>query len=99
MDFWGQMASVGGVLILLAVTLWWLRRRGFAAGGFTAVVRCNGRRRQMETVERLPLGPQHSLHLIRFGEQALVVACSPSGCTVVATGDWRELRPHPEALP
>jgi len=93
MDLLGQMASVGGVVVLLAVTLWWLRRRGF-----TAVVPRRGNRHWLETVERLPLGPQHSLHLIRLGEQALVVACSPAGCTVVATRNWRELAPPSEAL-
>jgi len=91
MDLFGQMASVAGVLALLAVTLWWLRRRGMAA----VLPRRGGRR--LEAVERLPLGPQHSLHLIRLGEQALVVACSPAGCRVLATRTWREL--GGEALP
>ena len=94
MELMTQMASVTGVLVLLAVTLWWLRRRGVAA-----VLTRRGNQRSLESVERLPLGPQHSLHLIRLGEQALVVACSPAGCTLVATRDWRELSRAREALP
>ena len=86
MDLIGQLAAIGAVLSLLAVTLWWLRRRGFAA-----VRPRRGERRLLETLDRLPLGPQHSLHLIRLGEQALVVACSPAGCSVVATRNWAEV--------
>ena len=86
MDLLAQTASVAGVLALLGATLWWLRRRGFAA----ALPR-RANRRWLETVERVPLSPQHSLHLIRLGGQALVIVCSPAGCTVVATRDWREI--------
>lgn len=86
MDLIGQLAAIGAVLSLLAVTLWWLRRRGFAS-----VRPRRGERRLLETVDRLPLGPQHSLHLIRLGEQALVVACSPAGCSVVATRPWTDV--------
>ena len=86
MDVIGQLAAIGAVLSLLAVTLWWLRRRGFALARPR-----RGERRMLETVDRLPLGPQHSLHLIRLGEQALVVACSPAGCSVVATRPWSEV--------
>lgn len=85
-----QMVSVAGVLALLAATLWWLRRRGLAL----ALPR-RANRRWLEAVERLPLSPQHSLHLIRLGGQALLLVCSPAGCTVVATRDWREI----EGLP
>jgi flagellar biosynthetic protein FliO len=86
------MVSVLGVLALLAATLWWLRRRGFAAA-----LPGRSNRPRLERVERVPLGPQHSLHLIRMGGQALLLVCSPAGCTVVATRDWREI--DPEALP
>lgn len=93
MDVLAQVASVTCVLALLAITLWWLRRRGLC----TALPR-RGNARLLESVARLPLGPQHTLHLVRLGQQALLVACSPSGCTLVATRDWREMRGH-EALP
>ncbi len=88
MDLIGQMASVGAVLALLALLLWWLRRRGIAA-----VVPRRGGRRRLENLERLPLGPQHTLHLIRLGEQALLVASSPGGCTLLATSPCNEVGP------
>ena len=76
-----QIAAVAVVLLLLGATLWTLRRRGFAG---VALARKPGRRR-MECVERLPLGPQQVLHLIRMGETELLLASSPSGCTLLKT--------------
>src|ERR1035438_10013598 len=67
-----QMAAVAVVLLLLGATLWVLRRRGFA--GMAPVRRSAGRR--MECLERLPLGPQHTLHLVRVGETELLLALS-----------------------
>jgi flagellar biosynthetic protein FliO len=86
MDLIGQMAAVAGVLGLLALTLWGLRRRGLAA----LLLPRRGGRQVIENLERLPLGPQHTLHLIRLGEEVLLVACSPGGCTVIANRPWRE---------
>ena len=37
----------------------------------------------MQVIERLPLTPQHSLHLVSVGGRTLLVAVSPVGCTVV----------------
>jgi flagellar biosynthetic protein FliO len=74
-----QMAAVGVVLLLLGGTLWVLRRRGFA--GVALGKKSAGRR--MECLERLPLGPQHTLHLVRVGETELLLALSPSGCSLV----------------
>ena len=37
----------------------------------------------MQALERLALTPQHSLHLVSIGGRVLLVAVSPSGCTVV----------------
>jgi flagellar biogenesis protein FliO len=79
MDGIGQVAAVAGVLTLLVGTLWWLRRRGFA--GVLPPARRTGRR--LECLERLPLGPQHTLHLVRLGETVLLVASSPGGCALV----------------
>jgi flagellar biosynthetic protein FliO len=74
-----QMAAVAVVLLLLGATLWVLRRRGFA--GVTLGKKSAGRR--IECLERLPLGPQHTLHLVRVGETELLLALSPSGCSLV----------------
>lgn len=74
-----QMAAVAVVLLLLAASLWVLRRRGFA--GVTLGKKSAERR--IESLERLPLGPQHTLHLVRVGETELLLALSPSGCSLV----------------
>jgi flagellar biosynthetic protein FliO len=79
MDVIEQMSAVALVLTLLGVALWWLRRRGVA---IMNLPRRAGERR-MECLERLPLGPQHTLHLIRLGRAELLVASSPAGCTLV----------------
>ena len=79
MDFGQQYAGVGLVLCLLGATLWWLRRRGYTSPG-------PGRKgRRLESLERLPLGPQHSLHLVRIGRTLAVVSCSPGGCSLLQT--------------
>jgi flagellar biosynthetic protein FliO len=87
MDVIEPMAAVGLVLGLLAATLWWLRRRGIA--GVLTVRKTAGRR--MECLERLPLGPQHTLHLVRLGDRALLVASSPAGCVLVERLPSREM--------
>ena len=74
-----QMAAVAIVLLLLGATLWVLRRQGFA--GAALGKKPAGRR--MESLERLALGPQHTLHLVRVGETELLLAASPSGCSLV----------------
>jgi len=79
MEWSQQFGAVAAVLILLAACLWWLRRRGLAALPLR-----NGNGRLLKTLERLSLGPQHSLHLVQLGEEKLLVACSPAGCALLA---------------
>lgn len=81
MDAIRQLAAVAGVLLLLLAVLWGLRRRGFAVAG----LRKKPAQRSLESLERLPLGPQHTLHLIRLGETRLLLATSPAGCSLVST--------------
>ena len=82
-----QMMAVGVVLGLLGGAGWWLRRRGLMLPG----PRRNGGVRRMECVERVALGPQQTLHLVRLGGRALVVASSPAGCALLHTTDWHEV--------
>ncbi len=79
MEVMEQMAAVAVVLSLLGAALWALRKRGF--GGVTLARKSGGRR--LECLERLSLGPQQMLHLIRMGQTELLVATSPSGCTLL----------------
>jgi flagellar biosynthetic protein FliO len=74
-----QMAAVAVVLLLLGATLWVLRRRGLVAVSLGNKVA----KRRMQCLERLPLGPQHTLHLVLVGETELLLASSPSGCSLV----------------
>ncbi|HVW85389.1 MAG TPA: flagellar biosynthetic protein FliO [Bryobacteraceae bacterium] len=66
------LAAVVAVLALLGGVLFVLRRR------FPKL--SPGDVGSMELVERLPLGPQHALHLVRVGERRIVVATAPSSC-------------------
>lgn len=76
-----QTLVVVFVLGLLGATLYWLRGQGMARFGGRAVVRGGGR--HMQTIERLPLGPQHSLHLVNLDGRTLLIAVSPQGCALL----------------
>jgi len=41
--------------------------------------------RRMQTIERLSLSPQHSLHLVTVDGRTVLIAVSPGGCAVVET--------------
>jgi flagellar biosynthetic protein FliO len=92
MEAMEQVAAVTAVLALLGGTLWWLRRRGFAVAA--GLARKGGRR--LECMERIVLGPQQTLHLVRLGDRALLVASSPAGCALLHNLDWRDVASAPE---
>ena len=69
MEFVQELAAVGAVLALLAATLWWLRRRGFAA----LVPRRRTAAGRLRASSACP-GPQHTLHLVRVGDTAVLLA-------------------------
>ena len=95
MELVQQLAAVGTVLALLSGTLWWLRRRGFA--GVLPLKRPGGRR--LECLERLPLGPQHTLHLVRVDDTALLLASTPAGCALIQSVAGRPGQGPREGLP
>ena len=68
------MALLGGVLLIL-------KKRGAAPFGLKgakgSVPRC------LEVVERVSLGPQHALHLVRAGGRALLVVTGPNSCELL----------------
>ena len=84
MDVMEQVTAVAVVMLLLGATLWWLRRRGVAVIAMPR--RANSRR--MECLERMALGPQNALFLVRLEDTDLLVASSPGGCSLIHT------RPH-----
>lgn len=89
-----QVAAIVVVLGLLAVVTWWLRRRGLLQ---PASSRRSGARR-LESLERLPLGPQQTLHLVRMGSRALLVATTPSSCALLDSVDARTLERTGEVI-
>jgi flagellar biogenesis protein FliO len=83
MEAIGQATAVAAVLGVLLVVLFWLRRRGLA------IAVLPGRRgvRRLESLERLALSPQHVLHVVRFRDHTLLVACSPGQCSLLERVD------------
>jgi len=80
-----QIVAVLLVFALLAATLWLLRSRGLAH------YRGPARRKSakhLEAIARLPLAPQHSVHLVRVADHAILLALSPSGCTMIERLAW-----------
>lgn len=82
MELFRQVTGVAAVLLLLFAALWWLKRRGLASypGGRRA--------RRLEAVERLSLGPQHGLCLVRAGGRGILLGLSPQGCHMIESGEW-----------
>jgi flagellar biogenesis protein FliO len=76
-----QVLAVLFVLGLLGGTLFWLRSKGLARFTGTGFKRSSGRR--MQSLERLSLTPQHSLHLVDVSGKVLLIAVSPGGCSVL----------------
>ena len=80
-----QMLAVSIVMALLAGLLVWLRRRGMAR--FRIGLPGRQAARSLEALERLPLTPHHSLHVVRMGGRGLLIGVSPSGCSVLDSWD------------
>lgn len=72
------------VLAVMALTIGLLRCRGVAHLRTGLVRRRSGRR--LEVLERLPLTPQHSLHVVRMDGRSLLIGVSPSGCALLESG-------------
>ncbi len=80
MEIARQVLSVLAVFALLGVVLWALRR----AGTTRFALPKQGRGRALESVERLALTPQHSLHLVKIRGREMVVATHPHGCSLLS---------------
>jgi flagellar biogenesis protein FliO len=86
MQPFGQLFAVAGVLMLLGCSLYFLRRKGIARFGFKNTRAASGP--QLQSLERLPLTSQHSLHLIRVYGRIVLIAVSPGGCSVLDGSGW-----------
>jgi hypothetical protein len=88
-----EIVSLFVVFLLLGLTVWKLgRRRGrlprtrLLAATFLSRKFAGNRRPAepvLETLERLALTPQHTLHVLRLRNREIVLATHPQGCTVL----------------
>lgn len=76
-----QIGMVLAVFALLGALLWFAKRRGMAT--FPIGPKRSGSGRRLEVVERLPLTPQHALHLVRVADRMVLIATAPSSCTLL----------------
>jgi flagellar biosynthetic protein FliO len=95
MEVIDQVAAVLAVLLVMAGVAWFLRRRGLLQ---LATPRESTRKR-LESLERLQLAPQHTLHLVRVGNRALLLSATSSSCTLLDSFEARVLERAGEAVP
>ena len=81
MDILEPIAAIALVLTVLATVLWLLRKRGTATFRLPGVPGSSGRR--LEVLERVALGQQHTLHLVRAGNRRILVATAPNSCQLL----------------
>ena len=79
------------VFALLVGLLFLAKKRGLAS------IPLMGRRggtgaRRMEILERVPLTPQHAIHLVRVSGKVVLIGTAPSSCTILDAA-------IPESLP
>lgn len=79
MELFEQLAAVVLVLALLGGAVWLLKRGALPGVGIAP--RRNGPR-QLEVVERVALGPQHSLVLVRVNGVLVLVGTGPGVCEI-----------------
>lgn len=77
---WGAILT----LALLAALVLWLRVRAGGLPGLGA----QRRRGPLELVQRLPLTPQHSLHVVRAGGESVWVITFPNGAVLHRAPDF-----------
>jgi flagellar biogenesis protein FliO len=80
-----QATIVIGVLAALGIALYVLRSKGVVQFA-TKASSANARR--LQSIERLPLTAQHSLHLVRVAGRVILIAVAPGGCSLLDGGGW-----------
>jgi flagellar biogenesis protein FliO len=92
MDILRQSLAIALVFALLWLALWLLRKRKGVRVGFLA-----GRagRGPLESLGKLALSPQHSVHVVRAGERELILAVHPRGISLLGDVAGTTIRPSP----
>lgn len=86
MDVIRQFVAIALTLALLAGSLWWLRKKGFAQW------RRARPNQMMEIIESRSLGSGHALHLVRIADRAVALATHHGGCTLLETRPWCDVQ-------
>lgn len=81
-----QAVVVIAVLMAMGVALYVLRSKGMVKFALKGIG--NSSTRRLQSIERLPLTAQHSLHLVRVAGRVILIAVSPGGCSVLEGGGW-----------
>ena len=89
MELTEQLAMVLLVFGLLGGLVWMLKKRGLAS--LPIPRRRNNGSRQMEVLERVPLTPQHAIHLVRVAGKVVLIGTAPSSCTILETASAESL--------
>ena len=92
-----QVMAVAIVLTVLGATLWLLRRRGVASWN-GRLPRRAGKAKNMNVLERMPLTPHHSLHLVRVLDRTVLIGVSPSSCTQLADFPIQDAAKHSQEI-
>jgi len=85
-----QVILAVGLLAALAIALFVLHNKGLVR--FALKGNSEAKQRRLQTIERLPLTPQHSLHLVRVADRTVLIAVSPGGCSVLDGTGWDSAR-------
>jgi flagellar biogenesis protein FliO len=75
MELLQQLAAVCFVLALLGAAVWFLKGKQMLVPGRSGS-------KQMEVVERVSLGPQHTLSLVRVNGVMMLIGTGPGVCEI-----------------
>jgi flagellar biogenesis protein FliO len=81
MDVLQPLAAIVLVMALLGGVLLILKKRGGASFRLPGV--SGSAPRRLEVMDRVSLGPQHALHLVRAGGRVLMVVTGPNSCQLL----------------
>jgi flagellar biogenesis protein FliO len=87
MDVIQPFAAIVFVMALLGGALLLLKKRGAAT--FRVPGLSGSTVRRLEVLERVSLGPQHALHLVRVDGKTMVVTTAPGGCQILDQSEAR----------
>ena len=87
-----QILMILVVFALLGGLLWMLKKRGLASLALPAGRRSGSKR--LEVLERVPLTPQHAVHLVRVSGKVVLIGTAPSACTLLDGSIPEAFRPE-----